>query len=149
MAEISYGESLEGSMFGIPAEFGPELLTYRAALDNDEPAPRVIAHGKIVRWVNSDGVVHYQISTERAAMQADDMQRAVYLIDDGAAVSACYVCAHHNGGPSPLYPEGCEPFVMLAPFPLSVGTRPDNGQPVDMSGWMLGPRRAYHLKISL
>jgi hypothetical protein len=37
--------------------------------------------------------------------------------------------------------------IFLAPFPVNGGLRPDTGRPVDMSNWMIGPRRTYHLKV--
>lgn len=66
----------------------------------------------------------------------------MYLIDDGATVFVYYVAGWSHG--DSITPR----ILMLHPFPLSVGTRPDNGRPIDMSTWMLGPRRAYHLKVS-
>lgn len=64
---------------------------------------------------------------------------AVYLVDDGATVTAWYVA-----GWNPR-----DPGVVLNPFPTNPDgrTRPDNGRVIDYSTWSLGPRRAYHLKI--
>jgi hypothetical protein len=67
-----------------------------------------------------------------------DPTASIYLLDDGDSVRPHYVAGWH-----PVTGD-----LYLHPFPLSQGTRPDNGRPVDMSGWALGPRRCYHLKIS-
>lgn len=64
-------------------------------------------------------------------------EKALYLLDFGTRVEIRYVTGWNETN-SCLY---------LQPFPLSVGTRPDNGRPIDMSGWMLGPRVTFHLKL--
>jgi hypothetical protein len=69
-----------------------------------------------------------------------DPHKAMYLLDDGQNVRTFYV-AGWNADKQLTY-------LMIHPFPLSVGTRPDNGLPIDMSTWQLGPRRAYHLKVT-
>jgi hypothetical protein len=60
-----------------------------------------------------------------------------HTFDDGHDVTPLYVTGWQEDG-----------NTFLRRFPLSEGTRPDNGRPVDMSGWALGPRRAYHLKAT-
>lgn len=67
-------------------------------------------------------------------------EKAIYLYDDGHAVLPYYVAFHG------LRLDAPAPYVGLHPFPLSEGWRPD-GRPIDMSGWQLGPARAYHLKV--
>lgn len=70
-------------------------------------------------------------------------ENAHYIIDDGLTVTVRYV-AGWNASQLAVY---------LAPFPVNIDsegnviTRPDNGLPVDYSGWMLNPRRAYHVKL--
>jgi hypothetical protein len=73
---------------------------------------------------------------------------SIYLFDTGLSVAPYYVAGYpSNGGPVPSR-RASEPFfVILHPFPLSRGVRPDSGRPVDMSGWALGPRKAYHCKV--
>jgi hypothetical protein len=66
-----------------------------------------------------------------------DAHHAVYVLDFGDRVEVRYV--------SGWQPKGN--LIYLQPFPLSVGTRPDNGRPIDMSTWMHKPRRAFHLKL--
>jgi len=79
------------------------------------------------------------VHPETVALDASslrDSTRAVYLLDDGATVRPHYVAGWDKAG-----------MLWLQPFPLSQGTRPDNGRPVDMSSWAIGPRRCYHVKI--
>lgn len=66
-----------------------------------------------------------------------DAHTAIYVLDFGTHVGVRYVAGWNN-----VMQE-----IFLQSFPVNGGTRPDNGRPVDMSGWMLGPRRAFHLKL--
>ena len=66
-------------------------------------------------------------------------ERSLYIVDDGRNVAPFYVAGWRDAD---------SPRITLHPFPTNDGRlRPDNGQPVDFTGWMLTPRRAFHLKI--
>lgn len=65
-----------------------------------------------------------------------DAHKAVYVLDYGTHVEVRYVAGWSGNGRD----------IFLQPFPLSMGARPD-GRPIDMSGWMLGPSRVFHLKM--
>ena len=102
--------------------------TFTAAEDNHEPT-RGYLHGTLETACCglSDVLSFYEIPKEA--------RKAIYVLDFGNRVEVRYVTGWNHGD------------IFLQPFPLSQGTRPDNGRPVDMSGWMLGPRRAFHLKL--
>lgn len=127
---------------------------YRVELDNYSPVPRSEGSGIIERYDLTDGrPVTYVIETCDGMR---DATRAVFLFDDGARVVPLYVAGWNAAPGIDVSLSGDERaavsatprLVYLHPFPLSSGTRPDNGRPVDMSGWALGPRRAYHLKVT-
>ena len=120
------------------------VATYRytTAMDNHEPT-RAYAHGTLDAFIWPDtGQLSYRLPGGLDDFK--EASRAVFLIDDGRTVL-------------PLYATGWNPatgIVFLGLFPVNVnaeGTpkvREDNGRPVDYGDWMLGPRRAYHLKIT-
>jgi hypothetical protein len=118
------------------------VRTFSTALDNYTPA-RSEASGTIETWVWPDtGAVSYRIPDGVSTFK--EVTRAVFLIDDGHTVMPLYVSGW----------SGTHDRVFLAPFPVNVDAdgnprlREDNGRPVDFRTWMLGPQRAYHLKIS-
>lgn len=108
--------------------------TFRAAADNYEPHPRDYISG---RMTTSQG---YDSRSDIVSWDGPpkDAYKAIYVLDFGDRIEVRYVAGWSSGGAN----------IFLQPFPLSVGTRPDNGRPIDMSGLMLGPRRAYHLKLT-
>lgn len=69
--------------------------------------------------------------------------RAIYLLDNGYSVRPFYVAGWHD--------ERQE--IYLHPFPVNYDShgvrrmRDDGRGPVDFSGWVLSPRRAFHLKM--
>lgn len=115
-------------------------VQFVSALDNYEPVPRSTGASLLEEWHETDGTIVYRLvgwQDERDAV------RAVYLIDDGRSVRPYYVAGHSQQ----------RDRIFLHPFPVNYapdGTRKmraDNGRPVDFGNWMLGPRRAYHLKL--
>ena len=117
------------------------VLHFTSVLDNYDP-PRNTGRSLLEEWHHPDGLITYRLigwGEER------DATRAVYLLDDGHSVRPYYVAGWQNGDTS---------RIMLHPFPVNVnddGTprlRADDGRPVDYGNWVLGPRRAYHLKIT-
>lgn len=113
------------------------VVQWRVQLDNYDP-PREFAAG-VADWYDArDDHPRTPTIVLRNAGDLKAALRAVYLIDTGSSVTAWYT-AGWNAQQTDIY---------LQPFPLSVGTRPDNGRPVDMSGWALGPRLSYHLKVT-
>lgn len=67
-----------------------------------------------------------------------DATDAIYVWDDGSQVIALYVAGHS--------PDGAKVYLM--PFPTNGAPRADNGRPADFSTWILGPRRAFHVKVN-
>lgn len=133
----------------------PKRLRWHTALDNYEPMPRDMAYGRAIEYNirnpqrDERGVMLYAEETPRGwpeGVQLKDAKRAVYILDDGQTVRPMYVAGYQEGNPSPLHPDGCEPFIILHPFPTN-GPRADGQGMADFSTWMLGPRRAYHLKV--
>lgn len=112
------------------------VISYGVQLDNYSPARNYGAGLAAVYAATDDGTGRPEtITLDPSGMPlgTDD----VYLMDDGATVRPFYVAGWRKDAPE-LY---------LQPFPVDGGTRADNGRPVDMSGWQLGPRKAWHLKV--
>lgn len=110
--------------------------TFTAVADNYE-VPRGHLYGTLVTDQGYNG--RSDILTFDSAVK--DAHKAIYVLDFGTRVEVRYVAGWNGNG------EGKTYRIFLQPFPLSEGTRPDNGRPIDMSGWMLGPRKAFHLKL--
>ena len=109
--------------------------TFKAVADNYE-VPRSHLYGTLVTDPGYDG--KSDILTFEGTVK--DAHKAIYVLDFGTRVEVRYVAGWNGNG------EGKTYLIFLKPFPLSVGTRSD-GRPIDMSGWMLGPRKAFHLKL--
>lgn len=107
--------------------------TFTAAADNYD-VPRGYLYGTLETGHGIDKT--YDVLTFEAAPK--DASHAIYVLDYGTSVEARWVAGWASEDLSRIY---------LQPFPLSVGTRPD-GRPIDMSTWMLGPQRAFHLKLT-
>jgi hypothetical protein len=138
------------------------VLRWHAALDNYEPCPRATAAGYAVRY---SGTLHdpetgftAEYPTEGIYMPADDVSaiplgnltRAIALFDDGQSVQPYYAAGWNpyetDKQRDPALNFGSTgPSVLWHPFPLD-GTGPKG--PYSMAGWQLGPRRAYHFKVS-
>jgi hypothetical protein len=103
-----------------------------AAADNYEPCPRNYLRGTLTTSQGYDSRSAI-VTFENAP---DDARKAVYILDFGNRVEVQYVSGWAMNGSA----------IYLQPFPLSKGTLWD-GRPIDMSGWMIGPRRAFHLKL--
>ena len=117
------------------------ILRWSTALDNYEPT-RDFAYGDALHYA-ADDVRGETIVVHDALDKLRDANRATYLVDDGRTVSAWYVAGWHDA----------ERTVFLQRFPTNYNAdgsprlRADDGRPVDFGTWMLGPRRAYHLKV--
>lgn len=121
------------------AEHGGTLVRWSAPLDNHEPARA---------WASGYGVCYLRHGYEPwfrfwPGTQLRDLPRSILIIDDGK-VALPYYCAGWNDK------DTANGYVLFQAFPTNPDgrTRPDNGQQVDFSTWVLGPRRAYHLKIT-
>lgn len=114
-------------------------LTFTFAKDNHEP-PRDYGNGKAEVWRTPEGIERIRI------LRADETftysTRSLYLIDDGSSVVPHYVA----GWSLKLEELG---NLLIEPMPTNPDgrQRADNGRVIDFSNWMLGPKRAYHLKI--
>ena len=114
------------------------------ALDNHTPTRNVANVAATIHAADPDSGRPQTVRL--AAHGLKDMHRAVYLLDDGQTIRPHYVAGWANTDPRSDVTTTLD-VVYLHPFPTSTGTRPDNGRPVDMSTWALGPRRAYHVKL--
>lgn len=128
------------------ARRGPiATLTGTVALDDYEPVPRSWDVLHIEEWDHeTNGRV---LVVTHVLGRLKDANRAIYLMDDGRTVTPWYVAGWGGEGLA-------EGSIILHPFPTNYnadGTprlRADDGRPVDFSNWQLGPRRAYHVKLS-
>lgn len=107
--------------------------SFTAARDNYEPVPRGYLYGTLATGKGYDGKSYVL----EFASTPKDAHRAVYVLDYGTHVEVRWTAGW----------SGTRDEFYLQSFPLSKGNRPDNGRPIDMSGWMLGPRTVYHLKL--
>lgn len=115
---------------------------FTCAMDNHEPLPRRTASGVLEEWTWPDG----SLSSYRLVGWGGerDAHRAVYLVDDGHAVTTLYVAGYSQD----------QDRITLQPFPVNMNPdgsprmRADRDEPVDHSTWLHGPVRAYHLKIT-
>lgn len=117
-------------------------VSFTCALDNYEPVARSTGRSLLEEWHETDGSIVYRLvgwKDERDAV------KALYLIDDGRSVRPYYVAGWSQD----------RDRITLHSFPTDYrpdGSRrmraDDERRSVDYSGWMLGPRRAYHLKVS-
>jgi hypothetical protein len=118
---------------------------WNAALTNHEPCSRDWAAGTLYRYGRLDEVRGPGIILEDAS-GLKDATNATYLVDDGRTVEVYYV--------SGWGPRDAPDTIFLQPFPTNYeedGTRrvsPRDGRPIDFGNWHLGPRRAYHLKVT-
>lgn len=117
---------------------------WRCAADNYDP-PRDFAAGDL--WFYDFGDEDPRgagIILDGADQLRDNGRKAIYLVDDGRTVAAYYVAA--------WYPEGTHLILDSMPTNYDAnGTREvraDDGREVDYGTWMLGPRTAYHLKVT-
>lgn len=123
-----------------PAKMGPTRTpvgrqSFYVALDNYEPCPRNDMRGELEWWAADDIRPETAVLVDFPIIGNDP--RAVWLLDDGRRVRPFYTAGWTQD----------HSRIFLHPFPLDHD--PDkNGRGLDMSGWALGPRRAYHLKLS-
>jgi hypothetical protein len=117
--------------------------TYAASMDNYEPV-RDQADGTVEVWQWPDtGEVSYRIPGGVSRF-LKDTRHVIFLMDDGATVAPLYLAGWSQR----------DDTLFLQSFPVNVDTdgnprmRGDNGRPVDFRTWMLGPQRAYHLKVT-
>jgi hypothetical protein len=145
---ISYDRTTEEAMFGVPADRNPRYVDYTTALDNHEPVPRKVEAARLVEFDTDSevsGQPWYMRGTDRSAIPPG----SIFLLDDGLTCRPYWGGSRGEGEPSPLYPEGREPIEILYPFPVNPeGKTRDDGRVIDYDSWCLGPRKAYHLKIT-
>lgn len=108
--------------------------TFIAARDLYEP-PRGYITGTVETGQGFEG----KSDILRLNEKIDNAEKCGYILDFGDRVEVRFVSGW-GARNATLY---------LQPFPLSQGIRPDNGRPIDMSGWMLGPCRTFHLKLKV
>lgn len=158
----SYQQATTYAREASAAGYDVQVIQWCAAMDNYEPVPRTVAYGHAVHYSQTfNRKPEQQHTTAGIWMPCDNVAgiplgnaiKSIALFDNGQSVQP-YYCAGWNAyetdkqrDPS-LHFGATGPYVLWHPFPLSQGTRPDNGRPVDMSHWMLGPRRAYHFKVT-
>lgn len=118
------------------------MLRFHAALDNHDPY-RSEASGTAEIWHGVDGIESIRICDPDLA-QFKDFNNSLFLIDDGRFVVPHYSAGwsvHHNGGPA---------YLIIEPMPTNPTgrVRADDGRVIDYRNWQLGPKRAYHLKVT-
>lgn len=107
--------------------------TFTAAADNYE-----VTRGYLYGTLTTDQGFDGKSDVLEFEYEPDDVRRnPIFVLDFGDRVEVRYMAGW----------SAANKQVFLQPFPLSVGERPD-GRPIDMSTWMLGPRRAFHLKLT-
>jgi hypothetical protein len=118
---------------------------YTCDLDNYEPTRRT-TQGYMVDYDLSDrGVGGIWLPVNRD-LRMDG--RTLVIADDHWAAVPFYGGIWHES-PKPEFNGGLSvPYALLHPFPRSEGRRQDNGRPVDMTGWRLGPQRCYHFEVT-
>lgn len=127
--------------------------TFRVALDNREPWHRSHRdYSGSISWYPVDAERIFRGVIPDALREIPNATDAIYLLDDGETVEPFYVV-----GWSPLDNEKSPDTrgdVMIGCFPVNVDSdgspilRADDNRPVDYSSWQLGPKRAYHLKVT-
>lgn len=125
------------------------VIEWQCAMDNYEPVPRRIAHGVAVAYVHRN--LNYKgLWIPAGPIRGSDLEKSVIVTDDGKSVTPWWAGGYHRH-PSSTYSDQENqdgfPYVLFHEFPLSQGIRPGTGRPADMSSWMLGPRKFYHLKV--
>lgn len=114
----------------------PIVVHWSGPMDNFAPARRW-AHGYATFGPGVDGTLTMSLRTRGMVR---DGHRAVYLVDDGRAVTPMYA-ASYNG-------HGKPDQVTLKAFAANPdGRRDDRGRVVDFPNWWVGPARCYHIKI--
>lgn len=131
------------------AKLHGEEFRVRIVLDNYEPTRAATALTGYRYAHPGRGGLAYLAVVLVVGEELVEPTHSIYLLDSGTRVEPYYVVGWPGDSdvPVPARREDEPFFVILHPFPLSLGTRPDNGQPIDMSGWALGPRKAYHCKV--
>lgn len=115
---------------------------WTTALDNHEPT-RDYGHGRLWKYgravvVRGPGIIIDVTGTPLGP-------KMLCIVDDGRTVEPYWV--------SGWGPADAPNLVFLSPFPTNVDEtgapilRSGDGRPVDFSSWILGPTKAFHLKI--
>ena len=111
---------------------------FTMAADRYDP-PRNYLHGTIVTDQGYDRRSHV-LTFDEGPRESLRTENGIYVLDYGTHIEVRYVAGWNL---TDRY------RVFLQAFPLNDGTqRSDNGLRVDFSGWMLGPRNAFHLKMT-
>jgi hypothetical protein len=168
--DIMHNEALQYAASLRRLNYSADILCWNTALDNYEPS-RDYAHGYAVRY---EGTLHdrdtgrtAEYPTAGITMFCDDLQlplgnlisagpHAVALFDYGNAVHPYYVAGWNpretdkQRDPA-LHGTATAKTVMWHPFPTAQPgemTHHKPPRPLDYSTWQLGPRRAYHFKVT-
>jgi len=127
------GKFVKKSAAGQPVEYTE--LSYTVALDNFDP-PRSEHTGTAYAYANPvTGVSGIKIPDAESIFK--DAYQALYLVDDGTTVEPYYVAGYN--------PKNEPGTVFLQQFPTN--RMRNDGRMADFTTWMLGPSRAYHLKV--
>lgn len=119
------------------AEFNGSVVSWWTPLDNHEPVHRRSAGGYGVAYKRCDGAAGFKFWPGNEVTEA---RRAIYIVDDGKTAVPYYVAGWKD--------EQAAVFLQAFPVNPDGRTRSDNGQVIDYSGWVMGPRRVYHLKVT-
>jgi hypothetical protein len=154
---LAYAEKLR-TMFPHRLDRPATVIGYSVALDAHEPT-RDYGYGHGVQTDNAQGdtpvlVIWRTDFGPVGSKRHDSLHRDLFLVDDGHTITPMYVGCWSTRDES-------DDSLSLYPFPVNFqpdgtprmtgdGVRNANGNPshpVDFGTWMLGPRRAWHLKV--
>lgn len=113
---------------------------FTVATNNHEPPRQMIRAGVLRQFRNFSGRPTIEI-TWAVSHFGKEAHKALYLVDDGKTVVPHYVSGWN-------FEKDGDPMWLDA-FPTNPDgeTRADNGRVIDYSDWMMGPKKAYHLKV--
>lgn len=130
---MSHLDSARAYMASLPSGQRRRSVVTRwfAALDNYTPVrEHAVGHAVSFTLPTTGETAYILFGIEKLAIPSE----SVYVIDDGAAVTAMYPVVWHGTGNDEYGPR-----VVVHPYPV--------GQ--SMTAWSLGPKRSYHVKLSV
>lgn len=115
-------------------------------LDNYQPA-RSFTAGTLEWTTDAQGT---PTGILRGIDDLKDPQKGLFLLDDGKSTRVMYVAGWSRKDPASEITAAAD-NLWLHDIPVNPdgARRSDNDQVIDYSGWHLGPRRIYHLKLSV
>jgi hypothetical protein len=113
---------------------------WRARINNYEGKRHEYARGELAYIHDAQGNPTVAL---KGTHGLPDWQKSLFILDNGTTARIMYVAGWKSYGD-----HGELDVAWLQDLPMNGGNRPDNGRQVDMSGWELGPKKTYHLKVT-